>query len=66
MNDSEQIFWLDDWKGKAKDGCFTRCNLNYCIKHFNTQFKTKVVGIKLDLSSKWNLELLIEEPEEEQ
>lgn len=59
MNKSEEIFWLDGWNGDAQSGVYTRCNLNDCIKILNER-GAKIVGIKLDLSEKWNLELLIE------
>lgn len=58
-NSTEQIFWLDKWEGDAQGGVYTRCNLNDCIKILNEK-GAKIVGIKLDLESKWNLELIME------
>lgn len=60
MNKTEQIFWLDNFKGKAKSGVYTRCNLNSCIKELNKR-GANIVGIKLDLEENWNLELIMEE-----
>lgn len=60
MNKSKDVFWLDGWEGKVKDGVYTRCNLSYCIKLLNNK-GAKVVGIKLDFDEEWNLELMVEE-----
>ena len=62
MNKTGQIFWLDEWKGKGKGGCYTRSNLNACIKSLNDK-GAKIVGIKINLDgeSNWTLETIIEE-----
>jgi hypothetical protein len=59
-NESSQVFWLENWEGKAMTGVFTRCNLNTIIKDMNLK-GSRVVGIKIDLDEKWNLELLLED-----
>jgi hypothetical protein len=59
-NETSQVFWLEDWEGNAKSGVFVRCNLNPLIKEMNLK-GSRVVGIKIDLSEKWTLELFLEE-----
>jgi len=59
MNKTGEVFWLDQFEGKAKGGAYTRCNLNHCINILN-KAKARIVGIRLDLEDKNNLELIIE------
>lgn len=58
---TEEILWLDDFKGKAEGGFFVRSDLFKTIENFEKAGK-KVVGIKKPTD--WNLELICEVEED--
>lgn len=57
MTEEKQIFWLGEWKGKAKGGYFIRndlCNFFKKLKENNI----KPVGIAVDEG--FNMEIIVE------
>jgi|TARA_Y100000034_G_C6809851_1_gene363876 hypothetical protein len=58
----EQVFWLDKWEGKAKDGLYFRSDLVKSIKKAENN-NLKVVGIGFD--GTWNINLITEVVENE-
>ena len=57
----EEIFWLEDFKGKCHGGCFVRNPLFEFFEKCEKQ-GLKVVGIKKPTD--WNMELILEETKE--
>ena len=53
----KEIYWAEDWEGKAKGGLYFRCDLFKWIKKVE-ESGMKVVGIAVDDS--WDLELIVE------
>ena len=53
----EQVFWLEDWEGKAKDGLYFRSDLFLRIKKAEKN-GFKVVGI--GFNGTWDINLITE------
>ena len=54
----ENIFWLENWEGKAKGGYFIRNNLFEFFGRLKESGE-KPVGIKIE--DDWNMEIIVEE-----
>lgn len=54
----DDIFWKDDFNGKAK-GLFIRSSINNDIKKLIDKWGLNVVGIKIDSDGGWNTELIM-------
>tara|TARA_Y100001951_G_scaffold83793_1_gene72895 strand:+ start:786 stop:989 length:204 start_codon:yes stop_codon:yes gene_type:complete len=58
------IFWLDNWDGKAKGGFYYRSKIAFEVNEIETSLNQKVVGIRLEKDENdkpsWTVEFITE------
>ena len=61
--EESRIYWLDEFEGKAKGGCFFRSEIAKDLKKVTEEHGFNIVGIKVSTDGDWTVEFIIEDTE---